>query len=273
MVASSTTLDFAQLVSPFERPVTTYMARTVETARLDTPITELAAVMHGRRISGIPVLDARDRLIGVVTRTDLIALGVLQAGRRGTSPVMPLPRRTAGEVMTLAPQSIPRTASVRDAARVMATHAIHRVFVTDGEALVGVIGAVDIAAAVHDSKATPPLSSIMAQPVVSLAPRAPLSSAVELLDRLRLGAVLVVDDGHLLGVFSQVEALASRDMLRSTPIELLYDSALVCLPEDTRLGRAAGHVARLDVRRVIVCRDRNPVGIATALDFVRYVAW
>ncbi len=270
---TSSNLGFAPVVTPFDRPVTVYMARTLETAVAATPISEIAATMHARRISGVPVLDARGRLIGVVTRTDLIALGALQAGRRGTSPVMPLPRRTAAEVMTADPQSIPRTATVRDAARVMSSHAIHRVFVTDGEALVGVIGAVDIAAAVYDSRAAAPLSTIMARPLVTLAPRAPLGSAVELLDRLRVEALLVVDDGHLLGVFSQAEALAARDLPRSTPIELLHDPALVCLPADTRLSRAAGHVARLDVRRVIVCEDREPVGIVTALDFARYVAW
>lgn len=273
MLEATSMLALANPITPFDRPVTTYMARSLVTAHLATPIAEIAATMHARRISGVPVLDARDRLIGVVTRTDLIALGALQSGRRGTNPAMPLPRRTAREVMTAEPQAIPRTASVRDAARVMATHAIHRVFVTDGDALVGVIGAVDIAAAVYDSRAAAPLSTIMTSPIVTLAPRAPLSSAVDLLDRLRVNALLVVDDGHLLGVFSQVEALASRDMLRSTPIELLYDPALVCLPADTRLSRAAGHVARLDVRRVIVCQDREPIGMVTALDFARYVAW
>lgn len=30
--------------------------------------------------------------------------------------------------------------------------------------------------------------------------------------------------------------------------------------------------ARVDVRRVMVCSDRDPVGLVTALDFARYVA-
>lgn len=266
-------IALAPASSWFDRPAAAYMARSLETARLDTPIAEIAATMNARRISGVPVLDDRGRLAGVVTRTDLIALGALQAGRREETPAMPLPRRTAREVMTRDPQTIRSTASVHDAAVALATHAIHRVFVTDGNTLVGVIGAVDIAAAVCDSGAAAHLSTIMTSPVVSLAPRAPLSSAVDLLDRLRLNALLVIDDGHLLGVFSQVEALATRDMLRSTPIDLLYDPAIVCLPADTRLARAAKHVARLDVRRVIVCKDKEPIGIVSALDFARYVAW
>lgn len=265
--------NFAARSTPFEQPVATYMSRALEIAHLDTPLEKIAAAMDARRISGVPVVDASGVLVGVVTRTDLIALGALQAGRRGGSPTMPLPRRTAGEVMSVQPQAISARATMRDAARVMATHAIHRVFVTDGSTLIGVVGAVDVAAAVHDAKISVQLSSIMSSPLVSVAPRAPLSSAVELLDRLRVNALVVMEDEHPLGVFTQIEALATRDLPRSTPIEALFDPGMVCLPATTPLFRAAGQVARLDVRRVIVCRERDPIGLVTALDFARYVAW
>ncbi|MBL0215311.1 MAG: CBS domain-containing protein [Myxococcales bacterium] len=263
----------APRAAPFDQPVATYMSRALEIAHLDTPIEKIAAAMDARRISGVPVVDATGLLTGVVTRTDLIALGALQAGRRALSPAMPLPRRTAREVMSLQPQSISIRSTMRDAARIMATHAIHRVFVTEGPKLIGVVGAVDIAAVVHDAKISVPLSTIMSTPLVSVSPRAPLASAIELLDRLRVNALVVLDDGHALGVFTQTEALAARDLPRSTPIEALFDPAMVCLPSATPLYRAAGQVARLDVRRVIVCSDRDPVGLVTALDFARYVAW
>ena len=259
--------------TPYDRSVTTYMARRLEVAHPDTPIHQIAAAMDARRISGVPVVDVNGRLTGVVTRTDLIAAGVLNAGNRSTRTAMPLPLRMASDVMSLHPKTIPISATIRDAARAMATNAIHRVFVTDDEGLAGVIGAVDIAAAVHDSRDAVELSTIMSSPIVTVSPRAPLSSAIELLDRLRVGALLVTEDGHPLGVFSQTEALATRDLLRSTPLESLFDPALVCLPATTPLYRAAGQVARLDVRRVVVCTDREPVGIVTALDFARYIAW
>jgi CBS domain-containing protein len=263
----------ARAASPYDWSVTTYMARKLEVAHPDTPIHQIAAAMDARRISGVPVIDVDRRLVGVVTRTDLIAAGVLNAGKRGSRTAMPLPLKTAADVMSLHPQTISITATMRDAARVMATHSIHRVFVIDDEGLAGVIGAVDIAAAVHDSRDAHELSTIMTSPVVTVSPRAPLSSAIELLDRLHVGALLVTDDGHPLGVFSQTEALATRDLLRSTSLEALFDPALVCLPATTPLYRAAGQVARLDVRRVVVCTDREPVGIVTALDFARYIAW
>ena len=50
------------------------------------------------------------------------------------------------------------------------------------------------------------------------------------------------------------------------------DAALLCLPIDARLHRAAAHVARLDVRRVIACAAREAVGVIGGLDFARVVA-
>ena len=41
------------------------MATEVSTAR-DTPFKELAQIMTERRVSALPVLDAADRLVGIV---------------------------------------------------------------------------------------------------------------------------------------------------------------------------------------------------------------
>lgn len=257
----------------FERSLATYMVNDPAVVRIDTPVDDIAALLDARRISGVPVVDAAHHLLGVVTRTDLIALGALQAGRRDESPAMPFPRRVAGDVMTPHPETVPAAALLRDAARVMATHAIHRVFVLDQSVLVGVIGAADIATAVHDAKITVELSAIMTSPVVTIAPRAPLGSAVDLLDRLRVSALVVVDEDTPVGLFTQTEALAARDLPRATPIEALYERELVCLPASTPLWIAAGHVARLDVRRVVVCKRTEAIGLVTALDFARWMAW
>jgi CBS domain-containing protein len=47
---------------------------------------------------------------------------------------------------------------------------------------------------------------------------------------------------------------------------------VICLAATTRLHRAAAHVADLRVRRLVVCNDREAVGIVSATDFARVVA-
>lgn len=252
----------------FDRPVSEYMSRMLETAEADTPVERVASILHARGISGVPVL--RDgRLVGVLTRTDLVQLGAFQAGRRWTSPAMPLPHRRAWEVMTPDPRTITSTTTLREAAKIMSEHAIHRLFVVDDDRLVGLISTLDITAAVADAKVTVPLSSVMTSPPLTLDAHAPLSSAVDLLARVMVTGVIVVEDGLPIGVFTQFDALASRDLPRTTPIETTFDAGVICLPEDTKLHRAAAQAAQLDVRRVVACRNREAMGVVSGLDFCR----
>ena len=256
----------------FDEPVVAYMTRDLEIAHVDTPVDKIARTMHMRDVSGVPILDARGRLVGVVTRTDLIRLGLMQARRRSTGSAMTLPHQRASEVMTHAPVEVSSATSLRHAARLMIDNEIHRVFVTEGGQLAGVLSAVNVAAAVRDAKLVAPVSSIMTSPIATIDVHRPLSAALDLLDRRRVTGLIVTDEGHPIGMFAQADALASRELPGPSSIEDTYDPAVICLPDDMKLHRVAAHVTDLRVRRVVVCKAREPVGIVSASDFARVVA-
>jgi CBS domain-containing protein len=66
-----------------------------------------------------------------------------------------LEEHDVSEVMTRAPlATLPATATAEQAADLMRKNKIHRVLVTDGETLVGIVSALDIAAAVADHRFT-----------------------------------------------------------------------------------------------------------------------
>src|SRR5690348_544124 len=48
------------------------MTSTVVAVRVSTPFKEIARVLTERRVSALPVLDADDRLVGVVSEADLL---------------------------------------------------------------------------------------------------------------------------------------------------------------------------------------------------------
>lgn len=50
------------------------MTPTVVVIREDTPFKEIVRLMHEHRVSGLPVLDAEGRLIGIVTEADLLVV-------------------------------------------------------------------------------------------------------------------------------------------------------------------------------------------------------
>jgi CBS domain-containing protein len=256
----------------FSEPVVTYMTRDPEVAHADTPVDQLARTMHARSISGLPIVDAKHHVIGVVTRTDLIRVGLLQAGARHASPAMALPARRASDVMTHGAECVPSDAPLHEAAARMVDRSIHRVFVTEGDRLAGVLCAIDLTGAVRDAKLTAPISSIMTSPIMTVEARTPLGHATELLDRAGVTGLIVTEEAQPIGVFTQLDALAARDLPRATPIEDLYDAAVMCLPGEMKLSRVAAHAADTRVRRVVVCSAREAVGIVSATDFARVVA-
>jgi CBS domain-containing protein len=256
----------------FDEPVVSYMTRDLEVAHVDTPVDQIARTMQSRDISGVPILDERGRLVGVVTRTDLIRLGLGLAGRRHSINAMALPHQRASEVMTHAPAAVRSSIALRHAAQLMIDNEIHRVFVIEGDRLAGVIAAVDMAAAVRDARLDAPVSSIMTSPITTIDVHQPLAAALDLLDRRHVTGLIVTDEGLPIGMFAQCNALASRAQPGASSIEDSYDPAVICLPAKTRLHRAAAHVADLHVRRVVVCNDREAIGIVSATDFARVVA-
>ena len=72
------------LFEPTSGPVRQYMTEAAVTTHPDAPIGDLAATFLSRRIRRLPVLDDRGRLVGLVSRRDVLK-GLLQSqeGRLG----------------------------------------------------------------------------------------------------------------------------------------------------------------------------------------------
>ncbi|MET9689963.1 CBS domain-containing protein [Streptomyces sp. NPDC006514] len=108
-----------------------------------TAFKDVAKLLAQYDISGVPVLDDEDRVVGVVSQTDLLAhtAGPHTAGPHasqwngsGTGPP------TAGDVMSAPPVTVHAEDTVADAARLMTRRSIERLPVVDVEdRLVGIV--------------------------------------------------------------------------------------------------------------------------------------
>ncbi|MFD8554704.1 CBS domain-containing protein [Streptomyces fradiae] len=128
------------------RTVGDVMTGEVVQARPDTSVGELARLLTVHRISGLPVVDEDDKVVGVVSQTDLTrrqaaaprgaVLGprrVLRAlgGIAGRGPAAA--PRTAGGLMTSPAVTVHRAQGDVDAARLMERRRIDRLPVVDEE--------------------------------------------------------------------------------------------------------------------------------------------
>jgi CBS-domain-containing membrane protein len=104
------------------------MSREVLKISESATVAELTSILTRHRITGLPVLDSKGKLVGVVSEFDVI-------DRRG---------KTVGDIMSREPITISPDAPVGEAARLFVTHRIRRVPVVDGEKLIGIVSRSDI---------------------------------------------------------------------------------------------------------------------------------
>ncbi|MGI3229820.1 CBS domain-containing protein [Streptomyces sp. GTA36] len=128
------------------RTVGEVMTSEVVEARPETSFKDVARLLDGHRISGLPVVDHDDKVLGVISETDLIHQQAFRADhgreRRFRMPALRRAARaaatkatavTAEELMSTPAITVHPEQRVADAARVMERHHIERLPVVDEE--------------------------------------------------------------------------------------------------------------------------------------------
>lgn len=113
-------------------------------------VAEAVEILAEGHVTGLPVVDTRDRLIGVISTSDVLEA---MAECDDTEARDRLLEKTAvRELMTPRPATIGVDADVKEAAQQMLYLDVHRLFVEDEGKLVGVISQTDIVRGVATAK-------------------------------------------------------------------------------------------------------------------------
>lgn len=110
------------------------MASPVVTVAPDAALKEVASLLVERRINAVPVVDAGDRLIGIVSEADLLSLETGQVAAAGGAPP-----HSAGEVMRQSVYTVTGDTDATAAARLMLRHRLKSVPVVDADQVVGMV--------------------------------------------------------------------------------------------------------------------------------------
>lgn len=132
------------------------MTRNVVTATPTMSLREVAVLLSERGISGVPVVDDHEAVVGVVSEADFLAkergaterrpslLAALFGARQDPDAQRRHEATTAGEAMTSPAITIEEERSVRDAAAIMLDRGVNRLPVTRNGALVGILTRADL---------------------------------------------------------------------------------------------------------------------------------
>ncbi len=141
------------------------MSSPVICAREDMTVTELIDLLNQKQISGVPVIDAEEHLVGVISITDLIALGAETLDSSSpersdfyTSPAMdgmaavggllepeeglreiPISNLMSRQVITASEED-----PIGKLADAMVIHRIHRLIIVRDEKIAGIVSIRDI---------------------------------------------------------------------------------------------------------------------------------
>jgi CBS domain-containing membrane protein len=140
-------------------PVKDVMTKNVITVKPDTELQEAARLLSEHRISGMPVVDDNNRVLGVISEADLLLLAglkrehtfrdILRSILGEPVPARSSPGNHVKQVMSFPPITSKADDDIGDVAKILDDRRIKRLPVVDGEGrILGVVSRADIVRAI-----------------------------------------------------------------------------------------------------------------------------
>jgi CBS domain-containing protein len=136
-----------------------FMSKEVVTVTEDVTVEDLARLLTDHNISGAPVVDNKNRLIGIVTENDLISRNkrlhiptfmrlfdafIVIDSDKIEEDIKKMAATTVGEICTRDVVSIKEDMTLQDVATIMSEKKIHLLPVLRDGVVVGIVGKSDI---------------------------------------------------------------------------------------------------------------------------------
>jgi len=142
------------------------MTTGAATVRPDAPLLEAARLMIQHQISGLPVVDAEDRLVGLVTENDFLRSGengqprlIDMLAKAGTDQDE-LNLRRVDDLMTREPITISAEMPLEDVIALMLKHAVRRLPVVADGKVVGIVSRANLLRALLRRSLAPPVRKV-----------------------------------------------------------------------------------------------------------------
>lgn len=256
------------------------MTKRVATIRTEEELEPKVLLGRFRRVRHLPVLDATDKVVGMLTRTDVLEQAVLETGRARVGTLMSGPVR-----------GISGDATLQAAAQVMVRARIHALPVVDVVGrLVGIVTDSDLTSSMAGARLVAPrelgelrVDALMTRNPVTVEAETSLAEAAQALLTAEARHLPVVDpDGRLVGMLSERDlrqwlgtemgdwSRASQDVL-DEPVGNAMRPDPLALPEGAPLSRALAILTDERVGALPVLDDEDRV--VGVLSYVDVLLW
>ena len=241
------------------------MGKGVVTVEQDSKVQEAIRSMDEHNIGSVVVLDEMGPC-GVFTERDLLSRVLTRRKNPGATLI--------SEVASPKFPSVSASYTLEETARAMVEKK-SRLMVFEGSDLVGMVTPTDLVRVLKGVESDFSILKVISTHIVTVLPETPVEVVAQMMDEMKVGSVLVSDDGRWKGIFTE------RDLLKRVlaprrrtdiPVEKVATSPLVTA-EPGLFGReVAGIMALHRFKRLPLVLDGEGVGIVTARDIVEAYA-
>jgi len=126
--------------------VSELMQKDVKTVGPDAVVNDVVVSLADSHISALAVVDGMGRMVGVISSTDILTSEA--EAQDAVEREALFEQMVVRDIMTRRALTVSPEADLREAARQMLYADVHRLFVVDGDRVVGVISTTDIMRAV-----------------------------------------------------------------------------------------------------------------------------
>jgi len=118
-----------------------------------------------------------------------------------------LPKKPVKNYIQENPVTIPPTATIQEASRILVKNNIHGAPVKDKDGIMGIVTLTDIGKTLADGKTSLKIKDIMTKEIISVDGDMPLYEVIKIFNKEKVGRLMVKINGELVGLISKTDIL------------------------------------------------------------------
>ncbi|MCZ7385529.1 MAG: CBS domain-containing protein [Candidatus Methanoperedens sp.] len=119
-----------------------------------------------------------------------------------------LPKKPVKNYIRENPITIPATATIQEASRILVKNNIHGAPVKDKDGIVGIVTLTDVGKTLAEGKTSLKIKDIMTKEIISVDGEMPLYEVVKVFNKERVGRLMIRVNGELVGLISKTDILS-----------------------------------------------------------------
>jgi PAS domain S-box-containing protein len=237
------------------------MSKEVATISSEEIVISAAKIMSDRKISCLVIMDSGN-VAGIVTETDVLR----KVGNKSKNLYL----TKLGQIMSSPVESVNSDVSVLEASKTMSRKHIKRLPVMEGSKLVGIVTQTDLVRALTSYGLWRDVSEIMSRNVAGVQKDASVAEAAEIMTSRGISCILVMDGDDVAGVLTEKDLLGRVVALRKDPartkMKEVMSSLVISVPCTFSVFSASKLMEELNIRRLVVTKDKRFCGVVTQTD-------